>query len=51
MNLVIVDKNGVVHEVVEDIEKFNLNKPLARSDVVNKIIGTIERIKRKDRNG
>ncbi len=38
MRLVIIDDEGEVHEVVEDLEEFDLRKPAASSCLIHDII-------------
>ena len=42
MRLVIVDNEGVATTVLDDIESFNLDKALARTEVVTNIQNTLD---------
>lgn len=44
MKLVIVDNHGEVHDVIDHIDGYNLDKQLARTDVMNKINAALNRI-------
>lgn len=43
MKILIVNDNGEVVEAIEDIEEYDLNKPLSRADLVNEIQQAIGR--------
>jgi hypothetical protein len=44
MRLLIADDDGVVTTVIDNIEKFNLDKPMARAEIVNSIQDTLDSI-------
>lgn len=37
MKLVIIDDNGEVHTVIEKLEEYNLDKSIARANVIGEI--------------
>lgn len=37
MKLAIIDDKGEVHTVIEKLEKYNLDKPIARASVIGEI--------------
>lgn len=42
MRLVIIDDDSEVHHVAEDIEEYNLSKPLAAAAIVERIMIVLE---------
>jgi hypothetical protein len=44
MRLMIVDDDGTAHEVVPDLESYNLEKRLARAAIVNAIANVLARL-------
>ncbi len=49
MRLLIEDDNGLLHEVEEDIETVDIDRPAARGVVCDAIKRTLERIAEKYR--
>lgn len=41
MELALIDSAGEVHTITEDIEEYNLDKPMASATVINDIKRTI----------
>jgi len=49
MDLAIVTEQGEVFTVVECLEEFNLEKPIARSEIVGAVEAEMKRIERYER--
>jgi hypothetical protein len=44
MRLVIVDDDGRVIDVVDDIEDYDLSRPLAAAEIIHELKSTLDRI-------
>lgn len=47
MRLVIVDDGGVIHEVTDDLNEWNLSKSLGRSTLCEEIARTIKQVEQE----
>lgn len=45
MRLVLVNNNGEVYEITDEIEAYDLDKPMARANICNEIQEALEKFK------
>ena len=44
MRLMIVDNEGVAYEVTDELEAYDLSKPMAKDNLIQEIVETMARV-------